>query len=80
MMAVPVQTDDAFSFDAPVQLFSGLYFTFAEPGVSTYDVARDGRFLMILPGDENTAAVPRSIVVVQNFNEELKTRVPASRE
>jgi hypothetical protein len=30
---------------------------------------------MILPGDESTAAALASIVVVQNFNEELKQRV-----
>jgi Tol biopolymer transport system component len=79
MMAVAVNTDGAFTFDAPVPLFTGRYFTFPASGADTYDVARDGRFLMILPGDENTAAAPRSIVVVQNFNEELKARVPASR-
>jgi hypothetical protein len=33
---------------------------------------------MILPGDENTAAAPASIVVVQNFTEELKQRVQPS--
>ena len=76
MMAVAVETDDAFSFGAPVQLFTGRYFQFPGLGARTYDVAVDGRFLMILPGDENTAAVPASIVVVQNFTEELKQRAP----
>jgi serine/threonine-protein kinase len=77
-MAVAVETDDAFSFGPPVQLFSGRYFQFAGPGARTYDVARDGRFLMILPGDESTATEPASIVVVQNFTEELKERVRPS--
>jgi hypothetical protein len=40
--------------------------------VSSYDVARDGRFLMIEPLDATGA----SIVVVQNWFEELKRRVP----
>ena len=76
MMAVPVQTEGAFSFDAPVRLFSGARYAVApQLGVRTYDVARDGRFLMILPGDEKAAEKPTSIVVVQNFTEELKERV-----
>jgi serine/threonine-protein kinase len=75
MMAVAVQTEGEFSFAAPVQLFAGRYFQFAGPAARTYDVAGDGRFLMILPGDENTTDEPASIVVVQNFSEELKQRV-----
>jgi hypothetical protein len=71
-----VQTEGAFSFDAPVRLFSGARYAVApQLGVRTYDVARDGRFLMILPGDEKAAEKPTSIVVVQNFTEELKERV-----
>jgi hypothetical protein len=33
---------------------------------------------MILPGDENRASALASIVVVQNFGEELKQRVRPS--
>jgi len=33
---------------------------------------------MILPGDENAEATPASIVVAQNFAEELKRRVRPS--
>jgi Tol biopolymer transport system component len=80
MMAVGVETDDVFSFGAPVQLFSGRYFQFAGAAARTYDVAQDGRFLLILPGDEDTAAAPASIVVVQNFTEELKQRVPRNMQ
>jgi hypothetical protein len=75
MMAVSVETDGAFSFGAAAELFSGRYFQFAGPAARTYDVASDGRFLMILPGDETIEAAPASIVVVQNFTEELKQRV-----
>ena len=46
--------------------------------MSSYDVAPDGRFLMIkqgeLGGEEH--ATPPHIIVVQNWFEELKTRVP----
>ena len=34
--------------------------------------------LMILPGEENRAVAPASIVVVENFGEELKRRVRPS--
>jgi hypothetical protein len=76
MMAVPVETDNEFSFGAPVQLFNEEYFTSVNPFVRSYDVARDGRFVMIeLPGGGDDAG-PASIVVVENWTEELKQRVP----
>jgi serine/threonine-protein kinase len=76
MMAVPVETGDEFSFGAPVQLFSEPYFAFPGPYVRSYDVARDGRFLMIEVPGGGDAANPASIVVVENWTEELKQRVP----
>jgi hypothetical protein len=76
MMAVPVDTGDEFSFGAPVQLFSEPYLASPSPFSRSYDVARDGRFLMIeLPGGGD-GANPASIVVVENWTEELKQRVP----
>ena len=79
-MDVAVETGNEFSFAAPKLLFSGPYVHMqrAAGAARNYDVARDGRFLMILPSDENTAAAPGSIVVVQNFSEELKQRVRPS--
>lgn len=78
VMVVSFETGAEFSFGAPRILFTGPYVQRAEPLSRGYDVARDGRFLMILPGDENTAAALGSIVVVQNFAEELKQRVRPS--
>jgi serine/threonine-protein kinase len=76
MMAVAVETEGEFSFAAPEQLFAGSYVTLPVAFASSYDVARDGRFLMIeLPG-ANAAATPASIVVVENWAEELKRLVP----
>jgi Tol biopolymer transport system component len=76
MIAVPVETEEEFSFGAPTQLFSEPYFTAQGPFTRSYDVARDGRFLMIeLPGTGD-ASVLSSIVVVENWTEELKQRVP----
>ena len=79
MMAVAVETEDAFSFAAPKLLFSGQYFTSLSANVHSYDVASDGRFLMIqAPGNGGTDAPgSASIVVVQNWTEELKQRVPS---
>jgi hypothetical protein len=76
-MAVAVETEDEFSFAAPVELFSEPYFINAVPFVRSYDVARDGRFLMIQPqGSPDDPAGLSSIVVVENWLEELKQRVP----
>jgi Tol biopolymer transport system component len=77
MMAVAVEAEGEFSFGEPVQLFSEPFFTAPGPFVSSYDVARDGRFLMIQPqGGAGAEASHSSIVVVQNWTEELKQRVP----
>ena len=77
VMAVAVQSDPSLSFDAPVELFRSAYA--AEPIglVRSYDVARDGRFLMFEAEDAGSPA-PASIVVVQNWFEELRRRAPRS--
>jgi Tol biopolymer transport system component len=76
MMAVAVETEGEFAFDAAVALFADPSF-FVNPGqfVHSYDVARDGRFLMIQQSGVSTDTAG-SIVVVQNWFEELKQRVP----
>jgi serine/threonine-protein kinase len=77
VMAVAVDTSNEFSFAAPKRLFSGPYLQ-GRGDARGYDVGRDGRFLMILAGEENRAVAPATIVVVQNFGEELKQRVRPS--
>jgi hypothetical protein len=42
-----------------------------------YDVSADGRFLMIKNTAADRTAAPPTIVVVQNWHEELKRLVPA---
>jgi hypothetical protein len=74
MMAVAVESDDEFSFGTPQQLFEGAYIQLPAPDARGYTVARDGRFLMTQPGDQNRESAPASIVVVQNFTEEIKQR------
>lgn len=77
-VAVDVATGAQAVFGAPTMLFSGPFYGEPTPSSHSYDVARDGRFLMI---QTEEAAAERdesaSIVVVQNWFEELKQRVPA---
>jgi serine/threonine-protein kinase len=84
LMAVPVQTTPTFSAGIPAKLFDGPYST----GLlgRTYDVSRDGRrFVMIknpprlaaATGTGDQPATTTNMVVVVNWQEELKQRVPA---
>jgi eukaryotic-like serine/threonine-protein kinase len=74
LMAVPVRTSETeFSAGNPVKVFDGKYWG----NFYSYDVSRDGqRFLMIKEssGAAQTAAPP-SVVIVLNWQEELKQRV-----
>jgi serine/threonine-protein kinase len=80
--SVAVQTSATFSAGNPTKLFDTRYF----PGNAerTYDVTRDGqKFLMIKDAAKPAAAqtpagaeAPTNMVVVLNWSEELKQRVP----
>jgi serine/threonine-protein kinase len=77
MYAVAVDTDAEFSFATPVVLFTGNFVGSPVRQSRSYDVARDGRFLMIQPEEAPTSSeAPASIVIVENWFEELKQRVP----
>jgi serine/threonine-protein kinase len=75
MMSVPVQTAPVFKAGTPQVLFKGDYVT---PLVGrTFDVSPDGRkFLMIKAAPEADGQGEATIIVVQNWLEELKRRVP----
>ena len=76
MMAVPVQTGTTFSAGTPVQLFPGPWYSVQS--VRPYDVAHDGKFLMIKnPGSDDPRLMSPTITVVAGWTDELKTRVPA---
>jgi hypothetical protein len=77
MMAVDVATEPTFSAGKPRMLFEGAYLSSVFPLVGvTYDASPDGqRFLMIRETEQTTSAT--QIIVVQNWFEELKRRVPA---
>jgi hypothetical protein len=77
MLAVPVQLGTTVVAGRPQVLFEfGILPILA--GARSYDIAPDGRFVIIrsdqAQGEENT---PPQIVVVQNWFEELKRLVPA---
>jgi hypothetical protein len=72
MLSARVVRDVTFRVEAARALFEGGFDAGSERG---HDVAPDGRFVMIEsePNDKTTSA---SIVVVLNWSEELKQRVP----
>jgi hypothetical protein len=77
MMAVDITTQPSFSAGKPKMLFQGPYLPTGTT-VPFYDVSPDGgRFLMLSPAEPTTPLT--QIVVVQNWFEELKQRVPSGR-
>ena len=80
VMAVAVDTEPTFKPGKPVLLFRGIYVAGRGEGVP-WDIHPDGkRFLMMKPpaaeGDESAAEIPHKIIIVTNWFEELKERVP----
>jgi len=75
IMAVSVRGATPDDWSAPEKLFEGPYIVFEGPRM--FDVASDGRFLMLKAGDGDAdTETPNSLTVVQNWTEELKRRVP----
>jgi len=77
-MAVRVHPrDGAWSNDSPAKVFAGSYATGAPVSGWNYDVSSDGkRFLMIKEAASQASQAAPQIVVVQNWQEELKRLVP----
>jgi dipeptidyl aminopeptidase/acylaminoacyl peptidase len=76
LMAVAVTAGDRFNFSPATLLFDNNYLLSPQP--PSYDVAWDGRFLMIKPIGGDTEVAPSQIVVIQNWFEELKRLVPTN--
>ncbi len=72
-MAVEMTTSGGLHAGAPRELFRG-EFVMAITS-ATYDVAPDGRFLMLVPS-ETPEAVHTSVRLVLNWFEELERLVP----
>ena len=76
MMSVKVTTTSGvFSAGVPQKLFEGVY------GSTTpargWDVTGDGRRFLMIRGVQAPPQPPSQMILVQNFGEELKRRVPA---
>jgi Tol biopolymer transport system component len=69
MMAVGIKPGAELAFNPAIELFERSY-------NASYDVAPDGRFVMIPLPQQAGPASPGGIVVVQHFDEELKRLVP----
>jgi eukaryotic-like serine/threonine-protein kinase len=78
VMSAAVEGGSAFRAGNPTRLFEGRYEIGAAQSGRTYDISPDGqRFLMIkVDAGSDETATPPSIVVVQNWHEELKRLVP----
>jgi serine/threonine-protein kinase len=74
MSAGVIAWEPALRLMPPRQLFDGGFVPYFTGTPRTYDVAPDGRFVMIEPNDE---ARPASLVLIKNWAEELKRLVPA---
>ena len=80
MMAVDVTLQPGFSMGKPKELFRG---TYMPPVIALpfYDVSPDGqRFLMLKPNEQTSSSSLTQIVVVQNWFEELKQKVPTGKK
>jgi serine/threonine-protein kinase len=80
VMAVAVETGQAFSMGAPKKLFSRLPYAGggSTPG-TPWDIHPDGKRFLMLKRQEAAAPAPgglRKITIVLNWLEELKQRVP----
>ena len=73
MMSVQIDTTDGFATGTAVRLFADRYVRSAAGGnfADHYDVAPDGRFLMM-----KELPAPTKLIVVRNWTEELKRLLP----
>jgi Tol biopolymer transport system component len=77
VMRVGVAQGPTWAATAPSKLFEGRYGAAAGQTGRTYDIAPDGkRFLMIKAVGADQTAAPSSLIVVQNWLQELKRLVP----
>jgi eukaryotic-like serine/threonine-protein kinase len=74
MMVVPVAFGPTFSAGAPRMLFQGRYG--ATGSIRPYDVTADGRRFLMVQQKERPAVSVSEMILVQNWFDELKARVP----
>jgi eukaryotic-like serine/threonine-protein kinase len=74
LMAVRIAPGATFTAGTPTRLFEGRYYVGDAANVGrTYDVSPDGRRFLMMKADTTT---PTNIIVVQNWDQELKRLVP----
>jgi hypothetical protein len=76
VMSVPVQRGAAWQHGPATQVVRPGYFHAGEV-YRTFDVSRDGQRFLMIKQNVNAGDVLRSIIVVQNWDQELKRLVPA---
>jgi eukaryotic-like serine/threonine-protein kinase len=77
VMGVGVTRGPSWAATTPTQVVKEGYFTNLNWWGRSYDISPDGsRFLMIKEGGPDGTSTPASIIVVQNWVEELKRLVP----
>jgi hypothetical protein len=75
---VPVQAGESVVAGRPDMLFEFAMPT-AGAGARPYDVAPDGRFVMIRSGETDAGgAAASTLILIQNWFEELKRLVPTN--
>lgn len=74
LMAVPVTTGSTLAAGAPRMLFDGTFSRFAV--VRGYDITADSRRFLMIQQKERPAIAPNQMVLVENWFEELKGRMP----
>jgi hypothetical protein len=74
MMAVNVGLRPTFTAGVPRQIFEGKYG--ASASIRSYDVTPDGRRFLMVQQKERPPVSASEMILVQNWIEELKARVP----
>ena len=77
LMSVGVARGTSWASTRPVPVVKEGYLTMPTVDLGrTYDVAADGRFLLVKGRGTDQTAAPAGIIVVQHWGEELKRLVP----
>jgi serine/threonine-protein kinase len=76
LMSVSVNTEPALQVGAEVKLFDGRFLTNG-PGHRVFDVMPDGKRFVMIKVDDGGDTTASSMIVVQNWFEEIRRRVPA---
>jgi hypothetical protein len=77
LMRAPIERGVAWRSGTPTRLFENTYaWTIAGLVGRSYDISLDGRRFLAIKSPSAQADAPTNLVVVQNWFEELKRRVP----